>query len=133
MPRNVEICPCCGQKIVEYKHNFNIVLLNDLRYLEGAGGVSTLHDLDETTKMTASEYANFQKLQYFGVVRKEGPMYSLTQKGKDFLAGKGGIPKYAVTRIGVVTELGPEIDIDMELLPVQTAEDYREQAALEFG
>ena len=130
MPRNVEICPCCGQKIVEYKHNFNAVLLNDLRYLEGAQGVSTLHDLNETTKMTASEYANFQKLQYFGVVRKDGPTYYLTQKGKDFLNGKGGVPRYVSTRKKIVVEEGPEIKIDGNLLPVQTVEDWQDQASL---
>ena len=127
MPRNVTICPCCGQKIVEYKHNFNVVLLNGLRYLEAAGGISTLHDMNETTKMNVSEYANFQKLQYFGLVTKDGPVYMLTDRAKAFLKGKGGCPSYVVTRCKEVIEEGPEMMIDGQLLPVQTADDYREQ------
>ena len=61
--------------------------------------------------MTPSEYANFQKLQYFGLVVKDGTRYTLTDRAKAFLAGVGGCPDFVITRTNKVIKEGPEIEI----------------------
>lgn len=131
MGKKVEICPCCGQKVVAYKHLFNKVLLSDLELLNKVGGVSSLRDIFDTYEMTSSQFANFQKLRYFGLVSKEGNIYSLTPRARAFLDGTGAIPSYAVTKFGELVEEGPYVKIDGSFIPVQTREDFVEQASID--
>lgn len=91
----VNICPCCGQKIVTYKHKLNKVLVSGLNKLSKHGGYSKLRDLD----LTISEFNNFQKLQYFGLVQKyPNREWGITESGKNFLEGNSTAPSFVTTK-----------------------------------
>lgn len=129
MPR-VEYCPCCGRKIVDYKHQLNKILVQDLEYLLKAGGTATLRELSDKFEMTHSEMANFQKLRYFGLVEKVGPrVYGITGMGRGFLKGLNTSPLYVITRDSVVIQTGPEVTIEEVDEMIQNREDYEAQAS----
>ena len=133
MTKRVEICPCCGQKVVTYKQSFNKILLQCLRHLEKAGGISNLRSLFDNGDMTTSEYANFQKLKYFSLVvkdNKDPSIYILTLKARRFLSGKGTCPKWVKTRQNKVVEAGPEVFIKDITDAIQTKEDWQKQASV---
>lgn len=125
---NVKICPCCGRKIVEYKHKLNAVLVSGLVMLHRAGGMATLSELD----LDVSRNNNFQKLKYFGLAEKvEGSrLYTITDYGRRFLAGQASVPSEVYTIDGRVVRIGFEnvfvSDID---IPVQYREEWEEQAS----
>lgn len=128
MPR-VQFCPCCGRKIVEYRHHLNKILVQDLEYLFKIGGTATLKEMNEKFEMSHSELANFQKLRYFGLVEKVGPRtYGITGRGRGFLKGIEGAPAWVATVDAVVTEEGPLVNINGVELEVQEKEDFEEQA-----
>lgn len=127
--RNVTICPCCGRKIVEYKHKLNSVLIRGLTALEMAGGMATLKELS----LDVSAHNNFQKLKYFGLVDKvDGSfIYKITDLGRIFLAGKFSVPSEVYTVDGNVVRVGPENIYIMDIaVPVQFKEEWEEQASL---
>ena len=128
MPR-VEICPCCGRRVVEYRHHLNKILIHDLEYLLKIGGVATLKELNEEFELSHSELANFQKLRYFGLVEKVGPRtYGITGRGRGFLKGLNNIPYWVITRDAVVIAEGPEISITEVDEIIQSREDFEAQA-----
>lgn len=132
MPRRVQICSCCGRKLVDYKHNLNQLLIRDLEMLYKAGGVSSLKNLSDLFEMTLSESNNFQKLRYFGLVEKVEPgVYGITELGKGFIEGRMSAPSFVITRNAIVLEDGPHIFKDGVEDYVQTKEDYQEQAERE--
>lgn len=64
--RQVEICECCGAKIVEYKHVLNKGLVDALFRLSKHNVPMPLTELD----ITRNQWTNFQKLRYWGLVDK---------------------------------------------------------------
>ena len=65
----VEICPCCGQKIVEYKHNLNKVLASGL-YKLYKNGACKLKELELT-------YSEFEILVLF--LKNQGRVFTRNQ------------------------------------------------------
>ena len=120
---DIEICPCCGQKIVEYRHKLNKVLASGLNKLYKSGA-SKLKELD----LTYSEYANFQKLKYFNLVTSESGTYYITQQGLDFILGKGTAPSFVITKNSEVLVTGPEMYIYEIKDYVQEKVEWQEQA-----
>lgn len=105
MNRNIEVCPCCNQKIVTYKHKLNKGLCNALWKLHKAGGVGKLKELN----LTNNEFGNFQKLAYFGLVFKKTSNWYITSKGIDFITGEGKAPEAVYTKNNVI--IGEDIEI----------------------
>lgn len=126
--REVQICPCCGRKIVKYKHKLNFVLIRGLAALKNAGGTATLKEL----KLDVSANNNFQKLKYFGLVEKldGSTIYQLTEAGELFLLGKSRAPEEVYTVDGNVVEIGESISINEVEVPVQYREEWEYQASL---
>lgn len=126
---NVEHCPLCGQKVVQYKHNINKVLINALWKLQCAGGKGKLKELG----LNNSEFANFQKLKYFELVEKrdidDKSIYHITQKGTDFLAESGTCPEYVITKCKEIIDVGNEIYISSVKDYAQTKEQWQSQAS----
>lgn len=91
------ICPICGRKLVEYKHNINKTLVSGLSRLNALGGRARLDmmGLDNTT------FNNFQKLRYFGlaVPSGENSEWQITERGIWFLQGRVQIPRFVITKI----------------------------------
>jgi len=128
MPRRVEICPCCGRKIVDYRHSLSQLLVGDLEMLYKVGGIAKLSEVDEVFELTHSQLANFQKLRYFGLVTKEGHVYHITDAGVDFLIDDGTAPAYVITRDSVVISSGPLVTRCEITEMVQNRDDFEAQA-----
>jgi hypothetical protein len=99
MSKEVEYCPHCQAKMVEYRHTFNKGLANGLFQLYAAGGGPiSLRDL----KISRTEWTNFQKLRYWELAsrtRTEGE-WVLTNLGRDFIFTKTAIQKWVWTYRG---------------------------------
>lgn len=67
----------------EYKHTLNSNLVLALVKFVQYGKPAKLKDLD----LTINQHNNFQKLQYWGFVKKEKGLWILEQKALDFFAG----------------------------------------------
>jgi len=91
------VCDCCGAKIVEYKHSFNQSLAGSLYKLYTQNGKANVSKIG----LTAVQWTNFQKLKYWGLVRKAerddltkiGGVWELTQTGLDFVEKGTSIKK----------------------------------------
>ena len=126
----INYCPCCGHKVVEYKHLMNYVLVNGLLALYEAGGTAPISVL----KLAYSEKANFQKLKYFKLVEKcteQGRKreYKLTESGLKFINGVGTTPSFVKTVNGNVVGVGDPIYRHDVKIPVQVKEEWEEQAS----
>lgn len=122
----VEICPCCGQKIVIYRHKLNKVLLSALFKLYGNDGRGRADELG----LTNSQFANMQKLRYFDLVDKEGRVYILNQLGLDFLMGRVKVPSAVYTRNNIVVDQDEPIYVNQIKDYAQVKEDWEQQASL---
>lgn len=97
-------CEACGAKMVEYKHNINKPLLHGLTALFNAGGESNLKHLH----LDRSQWDNFQKLRYWGLVEKFkddkgnriAGTWTITAKGRDFLFNRVSVQKSTWTYRG---------------------------------
>ena len=132
--KQIEVCPTCNQKIVEYSHNFSMVLAIGLWELYSATRPMNLHDLN----LTKGEYCNFQKLQYWGLVRKIGDgLWKLTDEGRDFVDGKTTIQKTVWTfHAEVVRFEGEQISFsiaEVEKVKAKRARDYIETSGAHNG
>lgn len=122
----VEICPHCGQKMVTYRHKLNKVLISALLKLQQAGGKGKVDNLG----LTHSEFANMQKLRYFGLVDKDRNNYILNELGEHFLNGTARVPSVVYTKHGVVVgadNFASAGEIDCF---VQAKEEWQKQATL---
>jgi hypothetical protein len=100
-------CEHCGASMVEYKRGFSKDLARCVYRFAQAGGdnvdVSTL-------RLTNPQYSNFQRLRFWGLALKEdnpdgsgkGGVWSMTDKGWDFVKARISIPRYAMTYRGEV-------------------------------
>ena len=101
---NADRCPYCGQDILKHKHPFSRSLANILiRATQKFGPKEPFH-LQHDLFLTKSEYNNFQKLRYWGLVEKardgqgkrRGGYWSLTWKALELLNGEE-IYKWVIT------------------------------------
>lgn len=91
MADDVQRCPHCGAKMVEYRHALNAPLLRALAKLYRHGRAVNLREL----KLDRNEWDNFQKLKYWDFVyqvevngeRKKG-VWWLTRRGGAFVRGE---------------------------------------------
>lgn len=84
MSKQHERCPHCGAKMNRYRHVLNRGLVSSLIKLAQAGGQAKMSSLD----LSYNERNNFQKLQYFGLIRKNEDMahvWIMTDKALNFL------------------------------------------------
>lgn len=109
------ICPHCGRKDVEYRHHMNKGLLSALRRLYEVAGARPevlIHLAD--IGLTHNQHANFQKLQYFGLVRNDGKRsgnWSVTAAGHSFLRLWSAIPAHVWTYRGVKAKYDPDEEV----------------------
>ena len=95
MAKKFEYCECCDQKIMVYRRGLRKGLILGLIAL-WKNGPSKIADLDLTFGLTA----DLPKLRFWGLLHKSGDekrsnvIWQITEKGKDFLTGLIGIPKY---------------------------------------
>jgi len=82
-------CEHCGAKVVEYKHNFNAGMANSLWQIYLVNKPVALTDLE----LTRSQWTNFQKLRYWGLVeqciddisKRSNGLWRITDLGIQFI------------------------------------------------
>lgn len=77
--------------------------------------------------LTKTEYTNFQKLQYWGLVEKlnKGGLWQVTARGREFVAGSVAVPKYVWTYRGkTVRQSGELIFVNNVSSVTRQREDY---------
>lgn len=122
---NAETCPMCGQRIATYKHKLNKVLISALFKLRDHGGKGKIDNLG----LTHSEFANMQKLRYFGLVDKEGCIYILNELGRKFLENKAKVPAEVYTKHGQLIGTSNMVYANQVDAYVQIKEEWKAQAA----
>ena len=124
---NISICPTCGQKIVDYKHNINKTLVSCLWHLYRAGGRARLtnKELDNT------QIRNLQKLRYFHLeveTRKQSE-WQIKKEGAESVQGTSKIPKFVITRNALDRQVSDELVFVQEVKEcVSFKVEWREQA-----
>ena len=94
-------CSRCGQRLPRvFRHKLNQGLVSVLWKLYHAGKPTRLTDL----QLSNSEFANAQKLGYFGLAQSVDGRWALTEKGLLFLGNRIEIEKFVHTKAGKVVE-----------------------------
>lgn len=109
--KNHTVCVTCGHKSIEYKYGFSKGLADLLAKLGHHIGPVVLSTLD----LKYGQRTNAHKLRYWDLATqtKNGGEWEITQKGRDFLAGRITIPRYAFTVDNVVTKFeAPDMNFD---------------------
>ncbi len=130
-PSQGGVCPECSAKLVRYKHTLNRQMAEALRRLAAAGGCVNLQELG----LTREQWDNFQKMRYFGLVRKSRydsghrakGVWEVTGRGYRFLSGSIRIPKRVETFRGQRTRWIRDELCSMRTLEVEAwreREDY---------
>jgi len=70
MKKEIKICQCCGQKIMINRHCFSGGLAQILLKTAEKFPAGKPFHLQKDISLTHNEYANFQKLAYFGLAQK---------------------------------------------------------------
>lgn len=119
-------CAYCGSKVVEYRHGLNRLLVRALQIAwRVSDGGAHQFKVSDNEAFSYSERCNFQKLKYWGFVRraldtsgspKEG-WWHVTEAGLRFLRGDATAPRFIRTLRGEVRtipdgEMVPEITIN---------------------
>lgn len=96
-------CPCCMHKETAYLHKINEGLVLALKQLQMFyDKEKRAANLQKDLELTKNQYNNFQKLQYFYVVKRTEEGWYPSTRGRDFLAGLLSIPSHAATMNGEV-------------------------------
>lgn len=101
----VERCPHCGASLKKYWHSITPGLVS---VLTKCYDYVKEHDLNRfkmnELKLSHSEYGNFQKLRFHGLIAKckflgevQEREWLLTKRGAEFLCGKIEVPKQVQT------------------------------------
>jgi hypothetical protein len=104
MPKDKKSCPHCGASMVEYRHGLSKALVEGLVRLHKQGKPVNLSVLE----LTRNQWDNFQKLRYWDLVAhytdkegiRKGGVWTITQKGLDFVQGRIRIPRSVWTYRG---------------------------------
>lgn len=84
-----ESCECCGGVVTAYTHNLNVPLVKALRKLvDYFEEYRKACNLQKCLDLTHNQLANFQKLQYFGLVFGTREGWIPTQEGVEFIHGE---------------------------------------------
>lgn len=91
-----EYCQHCGQPVMKHKHSLTKSLARILTLIPL---MSEFH-LQKHLKLTKNEYANFQKLKYWGLVEKvygKSGYWIVTTLGRKFVFGEISVPRTVIT------------------------------------
>ena len=139
--KNTKVCECCGAKMVTYTHKLNKGATIAMKRLYDVGGTSHLDNI----QLTYSQRCNFQKLQYWGLVKpasEKSGAWVLTDRGTNFVEGRTAVPSHAASYRGspvevpdkklvkpvLFSELYPYYIQDEESVRYKQREEYAEDA-----
>lgn len=105
----------------EYKTTICPVLVKGLHGLDIAGGRSKLMKLN----LSKSEFANFQKLRYFGLaINDRDGVWQITRVGYEFLRGRRSINQCVYTRQNVITRYSEKKVFIGEVKKIDNIREY---------
>lgn len=131
-----QFCPHCGQAISAHKHGLSANMIRIMRkaaYADFVMGGGEFH-LQQDLNLTKNEYANFQKLKYWGLVFKgsKSGYWRISSHGKGFLANEIRMPKWVRTFNNRVVEQSDRlisvVDCGFTALRYKRREDYARDA-----
>lgn len=105
------LCKECGQSVMRHKQSLSKSLVVILVKAYETFGQKSFH-LQKDLPLTKNQYANFQKLKYWGLVQRDlsAPGYWLiTEYGKEFLKGLSRVSRFAWTFNNHVVESSHEM------------------------
>lgn len=116
-------CPCCGQFVKVYRRTINSTMARQLITAHHKHGAAWFHTRD-VVLMDSAGAGDFSKLECWGLILRESHvqgddgkrtsgMWKITDKGRDFIAGKTLVPQYAFIYNGDLLELGG-VDIHIQ-------------------
>lgn len=129
------ICPHCGAKNVEYRFSINKGLVSAMRKVFDPKIIQLGVKISKEG-LTYSEFTNFPKLRYWGLIRpfmneeskKKRGWWQLTEMGRKFMLGQSQVLAIAVTVRGkVVRHEGPEVYIGDIFEGWKFRSDYAQQ------
>ena len=104
-----KFCPSCGQSLMVYKHSIARRLA--LIILKVKDYTVPFH-LQKDACLSHSENTNFYKVPYWGIVEADdfgSGYYRITDKGREFIAGRIEIPKWIKTFDNNIVEKSKEM------------------------
>lgn len=82
-------CECCDSIVTAYTHNLNKPIVSALRQIvDFYQNKRQMCNIAKDLRLTHNQIANFQKLQYFGLVQKIDGGWLPTRDGVDFVHGE---------------------------------------------
>ena len=130
MNPDVEVvdCPCCGASMKKHWHRLSAglaVVLIKFRNEVIARGQNKIH-VPKQINLDKTEYNNFQKLRYHGLVAKfkdkdgkrEGGYWLLTRRGNQFCKGEIQIPVKVQTFRNKISGRCPDLTSIMQILDI---------------
>jgi hypothetical protein len=127
-----KVCEHCGASMMEYKHSLSVGLLEGLLRLYRQRKPVNLAVLN----LNHSQWDNFQKLKYWGLVEKfrgagtnaKGGIWTITTNGIDFVTGRVKVQKSVWTYRGEFRRFdGEEVNSHQIHDAFKTVEDYRRE------
>lgn len=119
-----KICPHCGHKTNRYKHRLNKGLANALEQL-CQRYIGNPINLQKDLILTKNQYNNFQKLQYFGLVKRTKHGWYPTNRAMLFVKGNTTVLDTAITEGKEIIELTEELKQEYKIKSVKIT-DYIE-------
>ena len=129
-----KFCEHCGASMNEHRHTLSRAMVEGLKRLAEYDFPVNIKHL----QLTRNQWDNFQKLRYWGLVRKSyneigvrlAGQWEVTSKGRQFLAGKIGAPKHVWTYRGEFVRSEFDLTTVSDCLPVEykQREDYAAEA-----
>lgn len=101
-----KLCPCCGAKMVEYKHGLSKGLLRGFARVLQRHENKNAFDFKDCEFLTYSQASNMQKLQHWGLIEKEndssgrGGHWLITDLALSFMKGNIPMPLHVWTYRG---------------------------------
>lgn len=81
-------CDHCGHQKTAYTTTINVSLANALKQLVEFYEIKKQKcNLQKDLRLTYNQYNNFQKLQYFGLVKRDSEGWFPTNEGMEFIYG----------------------------------------------
>lgn len=129
-----EFCQHCGQSIMQHKQSLSRSLVNIL-FIVANRGLPSFH-LQKDVNLNHNQYANFQKLKFWGLVERdenESGKWKITKDGMAFLFGESMLPRSVWTFNNKVTaasqdELISIRDLKLEPFRYKKREQYIKDA-----
>ncbi len=128
-------CEYCGACIESYKHRLSKGLVSSLydfalKVKNSGNKVQHLSDIG----LNNNQFNNFQKLRYFELVEKSDKAgeWTITQKGRLFMAGQIGVESYAITFRNVVEEVSKDLIFVRDILKDKTTDYWQQEFDIGF-